>query len=266
MSNSEPQSKKLSIEPLNRTASQTLHSQLALQLRAQIKGGHWTEGAKLPPERALCAAYEVSRITVRHAISQLEKEGLVSRLQGLGTYVSATKYEQPLTEIHSFEHAMSKFGYEASTRIHRIDTLAGDLLLSNVLQQEPTSSISQLQLIGLGNNTPIVFYDSYFSPRIGAKIIAAAQQRAIAKRSFSTLDLYRDSATPRPTSAEQTFESTISDSELSGLLEVPLGSPILQVTSVLSNQHGPLEYRKASYRGDKYKFVIKRDLLSERLS
>lgn len=253
----------MSSQPLQRDASQPLHRQLAAELRTQIERGTLSEGTKLPPERTLCDAYGVSRITVRHAISQLEQEGLVTRVQGLGTFVSASKYEQPLAEVHSFEHAMNRFGYTAGTRIHHVGTVAGDLLLSNTLQLDSSSSIANLQIIGIGNDTPIVFYDSYFSQAVGEKIITAAQRRAEAHRSFSTLDLYQDIPGLQPVEAEQTFEATVSDVEVSALLEIPLGSPILRVTSILSSASGALEYRRAAYRGDKYKFVIQRDLRTE---
>lgn len=266
MYGSENKEQSTQIAGLSRDASKPLYSQLAEELREKIQSGQWSEGTKLPPERSLCSMYEVSRITVRHAISQLENDGLVSRLQGLGTFVSTVKYEQPLAEIHSFELAMQKLGYVASTRIHHKGTIVGDLLLANALQLDVSETIKQLQIVGLGGGSPIVFYDSYFSDKIGSLIHNAAEERSRMNLAFSTLDLYRENLGITLLSAEQTFESMVSDHDLSKVLEVPEGTPILKVTSIINGSSGPLEYRRAFYRGDKYKFFVQRDLVSGSLS
>ena len=47
-------------------------------------------GDRLPPERQLAATFQAARSTVRRALDQLEKSGLVSRRLGSGTFVGAT--------------------------------------------------------------------------------------------------------------------------------------------------------------------------------
>lgn len=245
---------------LTRDTSQPLYSQLAKELRSKIESGKWADGTKLPPERSLCSMYDVSRITVRHAIGQLENEGLVTRIQGIGTFVAASKYEQPLAEIHTFESAMKKLGYDASTRIHHAGTVPSDLLLANTLQISTDEPLMTLQLVGFGDNSPIVFYESYFSQEVGASVLSAANELAEVNRPFSTLDLYGREGGPSLKSATQTFEATVADAEIAELLLVPEGAALLKVTSVIRDQSMPVEYRRAFYRGDKYRFVVQRNL------
>lgn len=57
-------------------------------MRRKIFAGKFSREKALPSEDTLAAEYEVSRITVRQALSSLEQEGLVTRQRGRGTFVS----------------------------------------------------------------------------------------------------------------------------------------------------------------------------------
>src|SRR5919106_1105120 len=65
-----------------------LHTQIREALRARILDGTYREHAQLPSESELMASYGVSRITVRHALAQLQREGLIFKISGKGTFVS----------------------------------------------------------------------------------------------------------------------------------------------------------------------------------
>lgn len=58
-------------------------------LRSKIVSGHWAVGARIPSHTELAQEYNVAPLTVRHALSVLEQEGLISRQQGRGTFVQA---------------------------------------------------------------------------------------------------------------------------------------------------------------------------------
>ena len=62
---------------------------ISAYLRRAIETGAYSEGDKLPPERQLALTFDAARSTVRRALDQLEKAGLVSRRLGSGTYVGA---------------------------------------------------------------------------------------------------------------------------------------------------------------------------------
>ena len=62
---------------------------ISAYLQRAIETGAYSEGDKLPPERELAATFQAARSTVRRALDQLEKAGLVSRRLGSGTFVGA---------------------------------------------------------------------------------------------------------------------------------------------------------------------------------
>lgn len=63
---------------------------ISAYLRRAIETGAYSEGDRLPPERQLAVTFDAARSTVRRALDQLEKAGLVSRRLGSGTYVGST--------------------------------------------------------------------------------------------------------------------------------------------------------------------------------
>jgi GntR family transcriptional regulator len=63
-----------------------LHHQVYLDLRAALDEGAWHAGERLPPERELAARYGCSLITVRHALTELAREGRLDRARGRGTF------------------------------------------------------------------------------------------------------------------------------------------------------------------------------------
>lgn len=68
-------------------------------LRKQIVESNLTTGARLPEERELARQFDASRATVRAALTALEREGLIERRQGSGTYVAFA----PETDTNSFQ-------------------------------------------------------------------------------------------------------------------------------------------------------------------
>jgi GntR family transcriptional regulator len=89
--------------PVRRSASEPLYAQVARDVAAHVRLGTMTPGQRLPPEPVLAEAYGVNRLTVREALASLARQGLVRRVQGVGSFVA-----------------------DAPVR-HRADAAAGDL-------------------------------------------------------------------------------------------------------------------------------------------
>lgn len=92
-----------------------LYKQLVDQLLQEIKDGRFPVGARLPAERELASAYNVSRPTVREAIIALEAQGLVEVRVGSGAYVLTIPgtHERPGFDISAFELTEARLIFEA---------------------------------------------------------------------------------------------------------------------------------------------------------
>ncbi|NHC62338.1 GntR family transcriptional regulator [Paenalcaligenes suwonensis] len=239
-----------------------LYEKIFALIKANIETGLWQPGEKMPSERELCERYDVSRITVRRAVEMAEQAQLIKRVRGSGTYVMDKKYNQALKKVVSFEKTLSALGATGSTRIHRIERTTAGLLMESMLHTGPDEAVLNVQLIGEANGTPIVFYDSYFAENIGETIVALAKQAEKEKRAFSTVELQHIRLHQQSLRIKQTFEAIVADQEMSALLEVETGHPVLKITSILYHSEQAIEYRLAYYLGDKYKFSTERTVYS----
>lgn len=75
-------------DTVDRTSQQKLYVQLLSILRCKIESGEWESDVQIPTEDELCRTYDVSKATVRVAVSKLVMEGFLRKWQGKGTFVA----------------------------------------------------------------------------------------------------------------------------------------------------------------------------------
>ena len=97
------------IEPmatgLARDSAVPLYAQLEEIFRAQIAGGQWAPGDRIPSENELNRIFNVSRMTVRGVLTRLVEDGLLVRVAGKGTFVAKKKIETNTRHWTLFRHA-----------------------------------------------------------------------------------------------------------------------------------------------------------------
>lgn len=251
---------------VSRTAPEPLYHQVVSVIRRRIEGGEWSAGERVPSERKLSEMLGVSRITIRHAVRLACQEGLLEQRPGVGTFVGEpgahpAVLNQDLAEMSTFSSSLAEQGHVASTEILCSEPRMNDLATAAALGMNPTEPLYNLRLLGRGDSTPVVLYDSYFALALGQEFARTADQLQRAGKPFSTLDLYReDPVRRRPSSLSQTIEAVAAAADLAELFVLEAGAPLLAVESVMSDGDGPLEFRRAYYRADRYRFVVTRPL------
>ncbi|MBA1336789.1 MAG: hypothetical protein HPY66_3225 [Firmicutes bacterium] len=248
-------------------STKPLYMQIKDRIREHIISGKLKEGEKIPSERELCQMFDVSRITARQAIAEAVNEGLLFTVQGKGTFVRKNDdymIDQGLVRVTSFESTLASKGLAAGTKVlgHKIQP--ADFALCRILNLRVTDHVFNLDLLGTGDNHPVVLYKSYFEPELGMEVYKRAVEREAHGTAFSTIDLYRDYLPSPPRYIEQTFEAISASGSLADTLEIGKQQPLFLVSSIIYDSNSnPIEYRKTYYRADKYKFHIRRDIQSK---
>ncbi|WP_226779944.1 GntR family transcriptional regulator [Oceaniglobus trochenteri] len=220
------------------------YAHLGSAMRGLIELGEWRGGMALPPERVITEATGLSRATVRRAIDTLVAEGLITRQQGAGNFVSRA-IDQPLSVLVGFTEDMRLRG--AATRSVVLRQGVEEASPSHILKLglSPGEKVFRLDRVRLANEEPLA---------IERAVVPAASLG----RETVDVSLYAAmrAAGVMPARALQRIHAAISNDEESRLLGQGETIPILRVErrSFLANGR-PIEVTTSSYRGDRYDFV-----------
>lgn len=205
----------------------------------------------LPSERELCEQYEVSRITVRRALAELEFEGLIYRIHGKGAFVYKEKVDQKLDSLTSFSEDMRQQHLHPGSRILDFDIVPASPLVAEKLRLKPNEKVARLKRLRLTNGHPLALETSYFPAWAGEKI------RPYLDDNVSLYALLRLHCDLIPVSAEQTFKA----GQLFPWEQVMLGEhtpeyAILTTRWAFDGSGAPIEYVEGRYRGDRYSYRV----------
>lgn len=230
---------------LDTTEPTPRYLQLATALRRLIRRGILRPGDALRSERDLAALTGFARVTVRHAIEELLREGILSRRHGSGTYV-ARRMEQPLSVLAGFsEDIRTRGARPGSVWLSRdIGPPTPDEALA--LGVRPHELVVRLQRVRTADDEPLAIENA---------VVPAA---FLPSPDLVTTSLYAALAEQghRPADGVQRLHAALATPEEARLLDVLVGSAILRIErrSFLANGR-PVEFTTSSYRGDRYDFV-----------
>ncbi len=139
--------------------TRSLAARAAEDLRTAIRDGLLGVEGRLPSEPTLAAELRVSRATLRHAISILEEEGLVSRRQGTGTFVveQVRQLRNNLNANFGVTDLIEAAGWEPGTRSFSISETVADRVTAARLGVPPRSHVVEVRRVRLADDRPVAF-------------------------------------------------------------------------------------------------------------
>ena len=234
---------------LKRNHPLPLYVQLSETLRADIHAQRIHPHEQLPSERALCVRYRVSRMTVRQALIDLTREGLIYSRVGKGTFVSEPKIDQQLKTLTGFSQDMASRGSLSSSRVLEAKLIAADDDTAHMLRVPVGAELVLLSRVRLADNVPLAIETVHLLHRLVPNLL---------RHNFSTQSLYdvlEHQYSFRLTRAEQTIEAALASPRDAALLQLTLPAAVLQMERLtFTDQDILIEYVQSTYRSDRYKF------------
>jgi GntR family transcriptional regulator len=229
----------------------TLYNHLKLHLKEAIQAGEYRPGDQVPSEHELMIQFNVSRATARKAISDLVLEGWLYRVQGRGTFVAKPKFPQTLSRLTSFTEDMRLLGLIPGARLLSSQVEEASQEVSERLSLSPGELVIRVERLRLANDKPMALNISVLPYRL----VPGLEHEDLEQNSlYQTLEDRYNLVLSR---AEETLETSLADSEIAELLEIPVGAPLLFVDGVVFLKNGvPIEWVRIWYRGDRYRFYI----------
>jgi GntR family transcriptional regulator len=234
--------------PLKKTSDRPLYKQLMLRLRNDISADVYPAGERIPGEQALCEIYGVSRVTVRKALDEIVREGLLVRRQGKGTFVAQERIKRDLSHITSFSDACAQIGQTAQTRLIECKREAAtqeDHINLGVAKCGEVITICRLRLsdgepVMLEyNRFPTAFAFLETEPLTGSLYALLSKHGLVPSRAVHDISLSH------------------ARSPVSQMLETKVGDALLLLDQVVYDQHDlPLHLSRQWIRGDRFTFRI----------
>jgi len=228
-----------------------LYHQLKNIIMDNIKNKVWEINTKLPTERELCEMYNVSRITVRQALKELENEGYIYRKQGKGTFVTRPKFVQKLSRLYSFSNEIKNMGAVPSTKIISFDLAGAELHIADKLNIDVDEKVYAVKRLRLADNEPFAFEISYLVYKYAPNLTRESIDK------YGLYNALRLDCGIDTTEAEETFEAVAVNAEAAKYLQVRKKDPALHLERITYADGKIIEYCTSIIRGDKYKYRIR---------
>jgi DNA-binding GntR family transcriptional regulator len=237
----------LQIKTVDRFNREKLYIQLTRIFLDEVTSGRWELNGKIPTEEHLCKRYDVSKITVRQAISNLVSDGYLMKIQGKGTFVTSVLPVLGLSMRTRFTEEM--FGEEVSTEKEIIYKGVQDPPPEVRTYLKTSDSIFQIRCKRTVNGEP-AYLDESFIPY---HMLPGVEQLDFSQSSFYSL--LQERALKKIFKVIQTVEVLQVWGEPATYLDLKEGLPVLAVHRLLfSSDNTPVGYTRFLGRSDRYKF------------
>src|SRR4029077_16981322 len=150
------------LEPVHRQDGVALWRQIANRLQQDIGAGIYPPGGRLPTEAELSQHFRVNRHTVRRALEELSRGGLVRVEQGRGSFVAEDVLEYAVEARTRFSEWIRRHNMEPSGRLLQLKETAANSHIATGLGIRSGSRVVLLERLGFADDRPVSLSQHYF--------------------------------------------------------------------------------------------------------
>ena len=225
--------------------------QIYIEIKNAIDEEKLIEGDILYSENQLQDYFDVSRVTVRKALEQLEREGYIQRSSGKGTVIQNYRNAFHWSRLTSFTNDLQK-AERVSSIVLDFKELAATRKIAKLLEIEEGETVYYLNRIRLINGKKVALSTCYISSRVPVKLAADMfdeQTSLFAILTKSGLEIG---------DCDETIEAKIPTNEVRDILEMDDSSAIFHRERITYDTvNKPFEYATIYYNAEYYRYYIK---------
>lgn len=221
--------------------------QVYLVLRDRIVSGAVRFGARLPNENDLAAAHDVSRVTIRRALGELEREHLIERRRSLGTRVIYRPSPARMTaDISGVLANIANMGRSTKVKLLSFDYVQAGSAASEALGVGEQDLLQRAVRVRSVDGVPFSYLVTHVPERIGITFKA----KDLADRPL--LELLERSGV-KVERATQRISACLAAPHVAKALGVKTGSPLIELVRIVYDRDNRgVEHLHALYRPDRY--------------
>ncbi|EKV32800.1 Histidine utilization repressor [Caenispirillum salinarum AK4] len=204
------------------SASQPRYRQIKETLRNRILSGEWPEGFQLPSENQLLKEFSVSRMTVHRALRELTDEGVLTRVQGVGTFVAERAASAEILELRPVSDEIAARGNRHSCRVDLLEEATADARLARSFNLPAGARLFHSVVVHYENEVPLQYEDRWVNPNIAPRYLEQDFRSKTPTEYLTDLE--------RTPEVEHMIEAALPGATAARLLNIPESEPCLRLT------------------------------------
>lgn len=236
---------------MNKKSEVPLYLQLMNELIERIDNKEFQVNEKLPVERKLCDLYDVSRITVRQALKEMEREGYIYRINRKGTFVAPQTYYQNLINLYSFTEEMISLGKKPLTKVLLFREMRiGESMASELNFGPSNDEVFYVIRLRIADNEPLMYEMSYLSKEFFPELT----EKDLIERPM--YDVFKEDYQIVVTRAIESFSATTVRKEEAKHLQMGESDPAMLIKRFAYYNDELVAYTTSIANGDKVNYTV----------
>jgi GntR family transcriptional regulator len=236
---------------INKQSRIPYYLQLAEFLRQQIKnsatGGQATP---LPSEHELAEKHRISRATVRHAFDILEREGLIYKAKGRGTFAARARAKYDLTSLVPTTEDILRRGWKPGAKVLSLQRMKPSPPVAAALEIAEGDDVFEIYRLRTADGEPICIQWSYIPAHLCPGFLELDLSKSLTR-------LLEEHYGIRLWTAHSTLRARLAQRAEAKLLEIPKNSPVIHIEQNTFTPDGrAVELLRSVWRSDRYDFVV----------
>lgn len=211
----------------------------------RIESGTWNPGDRISSEAELVKALGVSRMTINRALRELTLEGVLTRVQGVGTFVATAKPQAALFEVRNIAEEIAERGHQHRAEVVSLKAEPAPDDIAATFGIKSGGRVFHSLILHRENELPVQLEDRYVDPRHAADYLAQDFTR-------QTPYVYLTAIAPI-SEAEHIIEAVLPSATERKLLKIDAHEPCLQLTRRTWSAGKPVSHVRLVYPGSRYR-------------
>jgi GntR family histidine utilization transcriptional repressor len=221
-----------------------LYEQVKQHLLDHIAAGTWGPGARIPSEHELMATLGASRMTVHRALREMSADGILHRVQGLGTFVRAPAPRSDLLEIFDIAEDIARRGRQHAARVLALTAVRADGALADQFGLRRGARLFHSEIVHLETDIPVQWERRFVSPAFAPAYLEQDFTAQTTSRYLQSL--------AAATEVEHIVHAVSPDARAQEVLAVSPQEPCLEVRRRTWTISGPATSSVLTHPGSRY--------------
>jgi GntR family transcriptional regulator len=239
---------QINSKSINPQSSEPLYEQIRRSILDFIEINDLQPGSILPSERELSEVFSVSRLTIRKAIEELIRLGVVFSRPGKGTFIGQPKIQQRLLVVTNFTDAILKLGHIPGAKILEKEIIKASGKICQKMGVTEGTPLLHMRRLRFVDEIPFSIQSIY----LNCELLPGIDQ--LVEKS-SLYSLIEEKYGIKLSKTKAILEAVVADYTCASLLWVKPNTPLFIMSGAVSDSQGRvIELFKCLYRGDRMRF------------